>query len=200
MNAADRAELRELIESWVIFRDGGQWERFATLWHPQGRMVATWFQAPAAEFIARSRRAFEGGMKGAHMLGGSSIDVAGERAIAQTRMQIVQRGALEGVEVDVTCWGRFFDFFEKLDGAWKLWLRQPIYDLDRMSVVDPSASLPPLDPAVLERFPEGYRHLAYLQSTMGFDVARDLPGTRGPAMDALTARGQAWLAGTSQEP
>jgi hypothetical protein len=58
----EQLEIRTLIENWVLWRDSGDWDRFATLWHPQGRMVTTWSQAvPAAEFIARSRRAWESG-------------------------------------------------------------------------------------------------------------------------------------------
>ena len=46
----DREQIRRLIEDWVIWRDSGDWDRFLTLWHPEGRMMATWFQGTAAEF------------------------------------------------------------------------------------------------------------------------------------------------------
>ena len=46
----DREQIRRLIEDWVIWRDTGDWDRFLTLWHPEGRMMATWFQGTAAEF------------------------------------------------------------------------------------------------------------------------------------------------------
>jgi hypothetical protein len=29
--AADRQEIRELIENWVVWRDAGDWERFRTV-------------------------------------------------------------------------------------------------------------------------------------------------------------------------
>ena len=47
----------------------------------------------------------------------------------------------------------------------------------------------------LERFPEGYRHLAYLQTQIGFKVKPDMPGLKGPEVQALYARGNGWLAG-----
>lgn len=190
----DQAAIRHLIEQWVLWRDSGEWERLASLWHPDGWMAATWFQASAADFIARSRAAWEGGLCVYHVLGGSSVEVAGDRAIAQTRMQIVQRAAVHGVEADVTCLGRFWDALARVDGRWLLRLRQPIYELDWISSVDPVATLR-LDPALLASFPVGYRHLAYLQTGLGFDVARDLPGTRGPAIERLAAKGRHWLAG-----
>lgn len=192
--AADRAAIRELIENWVIWRDGGEWDRFAELWHPRGWMAATWFQAGAADFVERSRRAWEDGLTVYHVLGGTSVDLAGDRAVAQTRMQIVQRAPVHGVEADVTCLGRFWDALERVGGRWLLRLRQPVYELDQLRPVDPAATVR-LDPALLASFPAGYRHLAYLQTGLGFDVARDLPGTRGPAMDALRAKGRRWLAG-----
>ena len=196
---ADETEIRWAVENWVVWRDAGEWERFATLWHPQGRMFATWFQAGAADFIAGGKRAASQGMKGNHMLGGTSVELAGDRAVAQTKMQILQRGLVQDLEVDVTCWGRFFDFFERVEGRWLLYIRQPIYELDRMVPVDASKTLE-LDRGRLDAYPEGYRHLAYLQSLMGFDVKRDLPGLRGPAVEALLARGERWLAGGSAEP
>ncbi len=190
----DRLEIRELLENWVVWRDAGDWERFATVWHDDGRMVATWFQASAAEFIAGCRRSFDAGIVGLHCLGGTSIDVNGSRAIAQTKMQIVQRGQVHGVTVDVTCLGRFMDALEKRDGRWGIVLRQPVYELDRMTTVEPSATIE-LDPHLLQSFPEGYRHLAYLQIQMGFQVSRTLPGTHGPEIEALRTRMGHWLAG-----
>lgn len=190
----DRLEIRELLENWVVWRDAGDWERFATVWHDDGRMIATWFQAGAAEFIIGCRRSFEAGMIGLHCLGGTSIDLNGSRAVAQTKMQIVQRGQVHGVVVDVTCLGRFVDALEKRDERWGIVLRQPVYELDRMTTVEPYATLK-LDPHLLHSFPEGYRHLAYLQTQMGFQVSRTLPGTRGPEIEALGTRMRRWLAG-----
>ena len=50
------------------------------------------------------------------------------------------------------------------------------------------------DQAILDQFPSGYRHLAYLQAAEGFQVKRDLPGLTGPATDKLYAEGKQWLA------
>jgi SnoaL-like domain len=190
----DRRAIRDLIENWVVWRDAGDWERFRTVWHDNGRMMATWFQGPAPDFIRVSKEGFDRGVSILHFLGGQSIDVAGDRAISQTKMTISQRGAVHGVLCDVVCTGRFYDFVEKRDGAWGIVLRQPIYEKDRLDPVDPSATLE-LDQELLERFPAGYRHLAYLQTQLGFAVKPDMPGLTGPEVQALYARGATWLAG-----
>ena len=191
----EELEIIQVVQNWAIWRDAGDWERFATVWHDDGWMTATWFQGPAAEFIQVSKAGFEKGVSILHFLGGSSVDRKGDRAVAQTKMTISQRGDLDGVTVDVVCTGRFYDFFEQRQGAWKIVRRQPIYEKDRMDPVDPAARLV-LDPARLAMFPEGYRHLGYLQSKVGFTVKPGLPGLRGPAVDTLYAEGAAWLGGS----
>jgi hypothetical protein len=188
----DTEAIRELIESWVVWRDAGDWERFRTLWHDDGRMMATWFQGTADEFIRVSREGFERGVRILHFLGGCSVDVAGDRAVAQTKMTITQRAPVHEIECDVVCTGRFYDFLERRDGRWGLVLRQPIYEQDRVTPVNPALRLE-LDRNALERYPAGYRHLAYLQEQQGFTVKPDMPGLVGPEVDALYASGRLWL-------
>jgi hypothetical protein len=192
----DRDVIRELVENWVVWRDAGDWERFATVWHDEGWMSATWFQGPAREFIDISRRGFERGVSILHFLGGFTCDIAGSRAIAQTKMTISQRATVDDVLVDVLCTGRFYDFLEKRGDRWGIVRRQPLYEKDRMDPVDPSARLT-LEPDRLAQFPEGYRHLAYLQSKNGFAVnPKPLPGLRGEAVETLYREGREWLAGS----
>ena len=196
MDAAmqDRLAIAEVVQNWALWRDAGDWERFRTVWHDDGWMSATWFQAPAKEFIDVSREGFDKGVSILHFLGGCSVDLAGDRAIAQTKMTINQRGMCDGVLVDVVCTGRFYDFFERRGGRWAIVRRQPIYEKDRMDPVAPDAKLS-LDQALLQSFPEGYRHLAYLQSKIGFKIKMDMPQLKGPVVEALYAHGKAWLGG-----
>lgn len=192
----DADEIARVVQDWALWRDAGDWERFATVWHSDGRMMATWFQGPAETFIEASRAGWDRGVNILHFLGGTTVDVAGSRAIAQTKMTISQRAEVHGVTCDVTCTGRFYDFFQQREGRWAIVLRQPIYEKDRMDPVDPAARLE-LDAGLLNRFPEGYRHLAYLQTEIGFDVKSDMPGLKGPEVERLYERGRAWLAGRS---
>ncbi len=190
----DRRLIRELVENWALWRDAGDWERFATVWHDDGFMMATWFQGPATEFIRVSREGFERGVNILHFLGGSTIDLAGTRAIAQTKMTISQRAEVHDVVCDIVCTGRFYDFLERRDGRWGIVLRQPIYEKDRLDPVDPAATLT-LTRERLDAFPAGYRHLAYAQSEIGYKVKCDMPGLTGSAVERLYSRGADWLAG-----
>ncbi|HWD03637.1 MAG TPA: nuclear transport factor 2 family protein [Amycolatopsis sp.] len=193
----DRLALRELVDNWVVWRDAGDWDRFATVWHPtQGWMTATWFQGPATEFIAVSRDGFDRGVNILHFLGGHSADVHGDRAVVQTKMTINQRADVDGIEADVVCTGRFYDFCCRHEGAWKIVRRQPIYEKDRLDPVDPAAR-PELDVELLNRFPSGYRHLAYLQTKAGFTVKTGLPGLTGEAVRRLYDEGAKWLGGSA---
>jgi len=196
MNAADTDKLtiRELVENWVVWRDARLWDRFRTVWHSDGRMMATWFQGTFEEFIKGNAEGWKRGVRILHFLGGSAIDVAGNRAVAQTKMTISQRAPVDGVVCDVVCTGRFYDFFEKRDGRWGLVLKRLVYEKDRLDPVDPSAKLA-LDKDLLNSFPEGYRHLAYLQTKIGYNVKKDMAGLEGPDLDALYAQGARWLGG-----
>jgi hypothetical protein len=190
----DKLAIVETVNNWAVWRDAGDWERFRSVWHDDGWMTATWFQGPAEKFIEVSKAGFDKGVSILHFLGGTSVDVKGQRAIAQTKMTISQRASVDGVAVDVVCTGRFYDFFECRRNKWAIVRRQPIYEKDRMDPLDPAAKLV-LDAELLGRFPEGYRHLAYLQTRIGFTIKLDLPQLKGPVVESLYAHGRAWMDG-----
>ncbi len=192
----DRQAIHAVVDDWAISRDSGYWERLRAAYHPDGRMVATWFEGTVDQFVTQCMDGWKKGSSSQHTLGGFTVEIAGDRAIAQTRVVLSARGTVDGVECDITCTGRFYDFFERRAGVWAISRRQLTYEKDRLDPVDSAAQVR-LDPAILARFPVGYRHLAYLQTKMGLKVFTDLPGLRGPEVEALYARGRAWLDGAA---
>ena len=77
----------------------------------------------------------------------------------------------------------------KLDGD-----SAKLYDVQDISCPNTSETVE-LDQELLLAFPVGYRHLAYLQSKVGYPVKKDMPGLKGPEVEALYATGADWLAG-----
>jgi SnoaL-like domain len=53
--AADRHQIRELIENWALWRDGRDWARFRTVWHDDA-VNAAWFPGGAHAFIKGQSR------------------------------------------------------------------------------------------------------------------------------------------------
>jgi hypothetical protein len=191
----DRTAIAERIQDWVVFRDSGFWERLRAIWGPDGLMTTTWFRGTADEFVAHNQRAWGPPVPGAvHMLGGISVDVAGARAVSQTKMTITVRGAVHDTPCEVSCFGRFYDRWYKDGETWLLAERAVIYERDRLDVLN-GAPYPAFDPVILASFPPGYRHLAYVQQAMGINVNNGLPGLTGPAVEALYEKGRLWLAG-----
>ena len=186
--------IRELLQNWAIWRDAGDWERFRTVWHPDGRMMATWTQGTGDEFIEISKQAWAKGVSILHFLGGISVDVAGNRAISQTKMTISQRAEV------MACWWTWSapaasttsSRSARAAGASccaSRSTRRTAWTRSRRARRLCSTG------RCWSNFPPGYRHLAYLQTRIGYKVKRDMPGLKGPEVEALYARGAAWLQG-----
>ena len=130
-----------------------------------------------------------------HFLGGFTVDVTGDRAIAQTKMTITSARASTASSSTSSAPGRFYDFFEERAGAGRSCAASRSTRRTGWTRSTPAATLA-LDPALLAHFPDGYRHLGYLQTKAGFNVKRGLPGLSGRAVEHLYAEGRAWLDGS----
>jgi hypothetical protein len=193
MESGDEAAIASRIQDWVVFRDSGDFDRLRAIFSADGIMNATWFRGSADEFVANSRKLFGGAVPAVlHMLGGISIEVHGTRAVSQAKMTIAARGAVHAIACEVRCEGRFYDFWRKDTGEWKLAERAVIYERDRLDALE-GAAHPKLAASILEKYPPGYRHLAYMQQANGANVIAGLPGITGPAVEELYARGRRWL-------
>lgn len=194
----DRLEIRQLVENWAIWRDAGYWDRFRTCWHDDGWMMATWIRGSYETFIEANIAGWDKPGSILHFLGGSTVYLKGDYAICETKMTISQRGMVGTIACDVVCTGRFYDFIERRNGRWGIVLRQPIYEKDRIDPVDPTAQLE-LDPAILNLYPEGCRHLCTIQHMAGFKVKNDMPGLKGPLVEQLYELGEKWLTGNAYD-
>lgn len=188
----DRAAITQVVHDWGLARDTGRWDRLRACFTDDGIMSTTWFVGSADEFVARAIEGTRRGARVQHFIGAGSIDLLGHKAIAETRLILMVQGQLDGMEVEVTCYGRFYDRFVKDTHGWRIQTRGLVYEKDRMDPLTPGDVLR-LDPDELARYPHGYRHLAYLQGRGGACITPDLPVPDSDALVRLYAEGSAWL-------
>jgi SnoaL-like domain len=187
-----RAVIREAVEHWALWRDTGRWPQLRALYTADAVVHTTWFVGSASEFVERCMQAAGRGSRSQHFIGAVSVELNGGRAIAESRAMLLVRAPLHGVEVDATCWLRFYDWFVREPSGWRIRMRSGVYEKDRIDPVDPSRRID-LDAAELARYPAGYRHLAYLQAAGGARITPDLPIPGSDALARLYAHGRRWL-------
>jgi hypothetical protein len=191
----DRVAIRELVESWMIFRDNREWDSFLELWHDDGVMMTTWGgKASPQQFVEMANKGFADGNRVLHFCSGVTVRVDGDRGFAMSKMRIMQRGMVEGVLCDATCIGLNFDFVERREGRWGIVLRQPVYERDHLAPTDPNQTVH-LNPEIMARRPDGYQRLAYLQEGLGHKIVPDMPTEVGPRREALVKAREAWMHG-----
>lgn len=189
----DRAAITRVVNDWGLFRDTGRWDALRALFAANATMRTTWFAGPADIFVDRSIAAAARGARAQHFIGAATIELAGDRAVAETRMILMLRAEVAQIPVDVTCHGRFHDRFVRTGDGWRILKRVPVYDKDRLDPLEPGRAVP-MDPAVLAGFAEGYRYLAYVQSLGGATLTPGLPTRNSPEEAELLAGAAAWLA------
>jgi hypothetical protein len=187
-----RGVIREAVENWALWRDTGRWQQLRSLYAADAVVHTTWFVGTASEFVERCMDAAQRGSRSQHFMGAVCVELNGQRAIAESRALLMVRAPLHGVEVDVTCYVRFYDWFVRETDGWRIRMRSGIYEKDRIDAVDPSRKIA-LDDAELARYPAGYRHIAYLQAAGGARITPDLPTPGSDALRRLYAEGERWL-------
>ncbi len=185
-----------MIRCWALWRDTRQWELLRTCYCPGARIRTTWLEGTAEAFIEASIRSAANAAAplAQHALGGTTVQVRGDRAVAETRMTLLLRAQLDAITVDITAWGRFVDRCRRTPDGWRIERRDPIHEKDRIDPVDPAAHLV-LDPVKLNALPRAYRHIAYVQSAGGATITPDLVEHNSPEQAALYAENARWLEG-----
>jgi len=87
----ERLEIAELVQSWALYRDTGDWDKLRETVRPDGTMTATWFHGTFEAFIVAIQDSWRKGSSSQHFQGGTVVEVLGTKAIAQTRMSILVR-------------------------------------------------------------------------------------------------------------
>src|SRR5262249_43694049 len=151
----------DVIQRWGLARDRGRWHELAATFVPDGEIAVSWFRGPFTEFVERCRQSFAAGTRSKHLIWPPVVRTNGDRAIAETNIAILVRQAIDGVLVDLTSYGRFFDRLERR-GRWMIAERAAIYEHDRLDPVEPSDAFDAMMQAAdVEKFPAAYRYMAF---------------------------------------
>lgn len=194
----DMLGVRSSIEEWGIFRDGGEWDALEALFHPDGEIRVAWYQGHYKPFIAASRAGF-GKSFAKHVICNSAIRLKDDRAIAETNVILLGRGAFQGILCHGETHMRYLDCFQRVqDGHWQIVDRSTVYDHDLLTALSPAETLALPDEAA-DEWPVEYRFLAMRLGARGMTVGRDLPTRGGDAEAKIRLRCATWLAGAGQQ-
>jgi hypothetical protein len=187
-------ELNALVTRERLARDTGDWDLLTDLYWPDSTIRVTWFTGTIAQFVAVSRDQHQRGRgRGMHVIDPFRCLVSGDRAMVESRGQILIRPRLDGIECDVTSWGRFVSTAERRGGVWRLVTFDTFYGKDRIDPVIPGVN-PRLDQRALDEARSSYRFLTCLNRLAGYEVPDDLPGDDRPDLvEAFFAALEAWV-------
>ncbi|RAL01717.1 uncharacterized protein BO80DRAFT_473518 [Aspergillus ibericus CBS 121593] len=196
--ALERFKIREICEGWGSYRDAAEWQNYLSMFFPDAYITTSWHSGPIDSFLQSSKDAFARGpefMDILHRMLGCAVetDEALTRAGGKMKVTITVRFNIDGVETDVDADCRFFFFLEKREGRWGVVFFTLLFDKDRLVPVNPGYVLK-VPEEEIERFPSGYRYLAWAEEKVGVKVRVDL-NAHGPERDALYAKCRGWLEG-----
>ena len=195
--AIEKLKISQLMATWGIWRDGGDWDGLRTTYTADATMVTSWFDGTAATFIDVSAQMLaetSDRISTQHLIGGSAIEIFGTRATAETRMSVLIRLLVHGIESDVTAVGRFHDLLLRTGPYWQIRRRVAVFEKDSVQAVDPAATLR-LEKSQLVRYPPAYRCCCYVMAANGIKINPNLPVPNSPSMNALYAQARTWLTG-----
>jgi hypothetical protein len=194
----DLSELTALVHGFAC-RDQGRWEELTTLFWPGAPLSISWFKGVVEDFVRRSRLQAEAGrMQVKHLIGTPRLVIEGHRAIGDTDVTIMLRGAVGAAQtlVDVVSYARFVDTFEKRDGAWRIASRTAVYEKDRADAVESGTPIAWSTPAeIAAGFCPNYRALSLLMAEGGVAVGNDAIVQGSAESLDLMAACQSWISG-----
>jgi hypothetical protein len=190
----DREELFDLVRRERFARDQRRFDVMRTCFHDDAYVRTTWYDGHGGDaYVEATKKFMETATTGKHWVFPAFAQVNGDRATVESPAMIFSRARLEGVEIDVHVYCRFFSRAVRVEGEWKLLTFEVLFERDTVHPVNPSETVP-IDWAVMETLRPSYRAMAYLQLTRGVKVNQDLLGDDRPEeLGAFHAGEDAWL-------
>ncbi len=156
-------------------RDRGWWAQMAECFHPDSRVTLSWFDGPGAEFVARSEKMSEMGLRILHRPSPPAVHIHENKAVLELPLAVERRFLLKGVEADLTSFTRMLYQLERRDTGWKILFMNAIYERDTLTPTLPGTTLD-VDYAKIAEFRAPYRFVAYDISLGGRSMTADLYG------------------------
>jgi hypothetical protein len=174
-------------------RDRGWWAQMADCFHPDSRVTLSWFDGPGSEFVARSQKMSESGLRILHRPSPPAVHLHGNKAVLELPLAVERRFLLKGVEADLTSFTRMLYQLEQRETGWKILFMNAIYERDTLNPTLPGTTLD-IDYAKLAEFRAPYRFVAYDISLGGRSMTADLYGDDQPErVNALYKAAFDWL-------
>jgi SnoaL-like domain len=191
----DEAAVTRVIRLERFLRDQGNWEALAACYVADSCVRTTWFCGTGADFAEASRLMAANGRHSKHMIWPASVRVNGDRALSESPAAILNRSVIDGVEVDMVQWCRFFSRLVRTAEGWRLASFEGIYQKDEIRAVLPGEQLPDSWRLEILPFRESYRVWAWAMERRGYQVSRGLLGDDRPdSLKAFYAEEERWLA------
>jgi hypothetical protein len=127
-----RAAIHDLVLRYCRGVDLGDYDRIASVFHPDAVYVVGERRETAQAFAARAAKLERRGMM--HFIGNHLVEIAGDRAISEAYFLSFQVVSTEDGDATRTRAGRYCDEVERRDGVWKIATR---YLVDTWGRLDP---------------------------------------------------------------
>jgi hypothetical protein len=191
----DEAAVTRMVRLERFLRDQGDWKALAACYVADSRVRTTWFHGTGAEFAEASRVMAANGRHSKHMIWPASVRVNGDRALSESPAAILNRSAIDGVEVDMVQWCRFFSRLVRTGRGWRLASFEGIYQKDEIHPVWPGEQLPRHWRLEIAPFRESYRIWTWAMCRRGYKVSHELLGDDRPdLLEAFYTEEDRWLA------
>lgn len=190
----DREDIAQLARYERYCRDQGLFDELAACYVAKSRVHISWFTGTGAAFAAASRKVRNSGFVSFHHIFPTLIDLNGDRAVIESYGEIHAPNKVKDVAVNLVSYCRFVSRVLRTAAGWKLVSFDCIYQLDKISTVDPAAQLPKEMLAVVSTR-DPYRFLNAMGTVLGYKIDQEMPGDDRPDLvQALHADARKWLA------
>lgn len=194
MSASDERAVINVVLSERAARDLARWDEMRGAFLDGASVRVSWFAGSGAQFVAASRAMYEAGSRSFHEIGEVHLELRGNRALAHADAAVHARGALDGIDVDITTYGRLYWRVQQVAERWSIAGLEMLYHKDTLGPVDPTRPIEPASVAASAGFRPSYRYLAAMLHSMGRSIDQELPGTDRPDLvETFLSSHRTWL-------